>query len=341
MHPALPCIALLAALAADAGAAPRYAALDIGNLGARGVTVSGLNARGQVIGESERPQNLDFPHAFATGPGGIGMVDLCPTHDESCGASAIDDAGEVTGSLADAGAFTVHADGSGFQALSVTLALNGLSRDGHVVGERVVSAAGGTHAVVGRGLGQPLHDLGSLTGPGGQSQGYGVNASGVVVGCSAVAAGSQHAFVVAGAAAGMRDLGTLGGPNSCALAVSDRGVVVGWADVASGSTHAAFADAASGGWVDIGTLGRTFSQATAVNVHGVAVGLSTFEGGGPFDTHAFVYDTRSRELTDLNTLADLPAGVVLDTAMGINRSGQIAASSTDGRGWLLTPLAQR
>jgi probable HAF family extracellular repeat protein len=330
--------ALLAAFAAAGALADtRYTARDIGDLGYAGVIVAGVNAKGQVVGQSERPGGgIDFPHAFATGPGGVGMIDLCPELVEaSCAANAIDDDGLVVGWLENAGAFVVQADGSGFAAEPSTLDLNGLSPGGHVVGER--AGPGGVQAVVSRGVGQRLHGLGSLTGAKGTSWGNGVNRAGTVVGCSVVSAASQHAFAFIDPASGMRDLGTLGGANSCAMAVNDSGEIAGWADLPAGSTHAVFAKGAAGPLVDIGTLGGSFSQAMAISAHGRIVGFSTLAAHG-FASHAFIYDIRTRRLTDLNTLVDgLPPGTVLDVAAAINAAGQIAATSGDGRGWLLTP----
>ena len=342
MKTALHLAALLALAAPGAHAADfaHYSARDLGSLGFRGVFVAAVNNLGQVVGQSERPQNVDAPHAFATGPGIVGMIDLCPGESQSCAATGLNDAGLVTGWLESGGAFTVNVDGSGFTRLSSNLDLNGVNASGRLVGEHLVRASGATRAIIEGGVGLPPHDLGSLTGPDGSSQGNAINAAGAVVGCSNVASGAQHAFVLARPHGRMRDLGTLGGTNSCANAISDNGIVVGESDTAGGATHAFFAAPSSHALVDMGSLGGHYTEADAVNAAGLAVGLSIV--GNAFDTRAFVYDTGLRQIADLNTLVDdLPAGVTLSEATAINALGQIGAASDDGRAWLLTPVARR
>jgi probable HAF family extracellular repeat protein len=69
-----------------------------------------------------------------------------------------------------------------------------------------------------------------------QSDAYGLNDHGLVVGSADEPTGTYHAFVWDGAE--MIDLGTLGGDFSLAYGINDQGIIVGWAMDASRQTHA-------------------------------------------------------------------------------------------------------
>jgi len=79
-------------------------------------------------------------------------------------------------------------------------------------------------------------DLGILGGT--NSEAYGINARGQVVGYSQPTSGSYHAFLWDPGTGAMTDLGTLGGPESRALGINARGQVVGWSRTASGERPA-------------------------------------------------------------------------------------------------------
>ncbi len=80
----------------------------------------------------------------------------------------------------------------------------------------------------------PVVNLGTLGGF--ESDAYGLNDHGVVVGSAYNSSGFYHAFVWAGAE--MLDLGTLGGDFSLAYGINDQGTIVGWAMDASDQAHA-------------------------------------------------------------------------------------------------------
>jgi len=341
MHPWTPLCALALASTTTLAGATTYRAQDLGNLGANGVTVTGVNASGQVIGQSTRPgAGIDFPHAFATGPDGVGMVDLCPAFPENaCGATGINSLGEVVGWIDNGLGFVVNADGTSFQTVSGA-DLVGINRDHHVAANVVVDASGKTRAAVARNPFGPFHQISSLTGPGGQSTAMAINVGDKVVGCSVTASGDTHAFRAKSRSRPLADLGTLGGADSCATAIDDHGNMVGYADTSAGETHAFFVFHNLLPMQDLGTLGGATSVATGAaigtNRHQLVVGYSTL-GPNPLVSHAFIFDRQKGRMIDLNTLVDLP-GVTLDQAMAINNEDQIAATSTDGRGWLLTPI---
>jgi len=334
-HPSI--VALALASATTLAGAATYRAQDLGNLGASSVSVAGMNASGQVIGQSARAGGA-LPHAFATGPAGAGMVDLCASlPDNACGATAINMFGEVVGWIDNGLSFVVNADGTSFQTVSGARLVS-INYDHSVAANVVVDDNGKTRAAVAYNPFGPYHQISSLTGTGGQSTA--TDMSDKVVGCSLTALGQTHAFrAKSRVTKEMDDLGTLGGPNSCATALDTDDNIVGYADTPDG-THAFFRGKKLNPMKDLGTLGGTYSAATGAAIgtkhHQHVVGYSTI-GADAQLTHAFVYDMQKGRMIDINTLVDLP-GVTFDRAMAINGLDQIAATSSDGRAWLLTPI---
>lgn len=339
MHVLRPLLAALALISTTTLAgATTYRAQDLGNLGADGVKVTGMNASGRVIGQSARPGAAP-PHAFATGPNGSGMVDLCANYPQNaCGATGINSLGEVVGWIDNGLGFVVNADGTSFQTVSGGVALVSIAYDHSVAANVLVDGGAKTRAALADNPFGPYHQIGSLTGTGGQSTATFFN--GKAVGCSLTALGQSHAFrAKSRITKEMDDLGTLGGANSCATAMDSDDNIVGWADTAD-ATHAFFRGKKLNPMEDLGTLGGSSSVATGAAIgtkrHQHVVGFSTI-GPDPLVTHAFVFDRQKGRMIDLNTLVDLP-GVTLDKAMAINNADQIAATSSDGRAWLLTPI---
>jgi len=89
--------------------------------------------------------------------------------------------------------------------------------------------------------------------------------------------------------------------------------------------------------IDLGTLGGTYSEALGINAAGIAVGISTRANG---DLRAFI--RRNDTMIDLNTLVTLPPGwTSLSVARGINDVGQIVGQGRFNgfnRGFVLTPV---
>jgi probable HAF family extracellular repeat protein len=126
--------------------------------------------------------------------------------------------------------------------------------------------------------------LGSLTGAAGESEAWGINDAGIIVGLSKTATGTMRAvrFELDGR---VTDLGTLGGGRSWAADINERGDIVGSAENASGITRA-FLIAAGGTMIDLGTFGGPESRANAINDRGEIVGAAQSSDG---EWHAFVY----------------------------------------------------
>jgi probable HAF family extracellular repeat protein len=293
--------------------------IDLGTLG--GYTEgNGINASGQVTGRSFVYSTLPSPiHAFRTTATGL-----------------VSDPG------ADLGTLPGDTISTGY----------GINTSGQVTGMSLLAGSGVSHAVrttaTGR-ISDPGADLGTLPGFTG-SLGAGINDSGQVTGWSTLLAGNTvvtHAFRTT--AAGLvsdagADLGTLGGTSSDGRAINAAGQVTGQSQIAGNSAYHAFRTTATGlisdPGTDLGTLpGFTNSIGSGVNALGVVVGQS-YNGDTLITAHAFIYDTRLRDLNDL-----IPAGSgwLLLGASGINDLGQITGGgfiNGQRHAFLLTPVPE-
>ncbi len=151
-------------------------------------------------------------------------------------------------------------------------------------------------------------DLGSFTGnPQLNTEAFGINNSGQIVGYSTAANGAHYAFLYSGGT--MQDIGTLGGNYSVAVAVNNNGVVVGNLQNPYGVDLGSYVYA-NGTMSDMSDLiasgGAGWSQliVTGINDGGSIVGYGTLNGG----TQGFV-------AVPINTadagkdLADLKSGI--------------------------------
>jgi probable HAF family extracellular repeat protein len=150
------------------------------------------------------------------------------------------------------------------------------------------------------------------------SAGYGINASGQVVGYLATS-GGQHAFLYNNIAT--LDLGTLGGSTSVAWGINDAGQVVGGAQDPAGNQRPF--SYAGGTMSDLGTLGGPSGYAMGINNHGQIVGAEDTAAAGP---RAFLYTGGT--LVDLGTLPS--SGAFSSNANALNDGGWIAGGSSAG-----------
>lgn len=284
-----------------------------------------INDAGQVVGES---RTLDGAyHAFITGPNGVGIRDLGTVGRRPSEAWGINNSGQIAGTVATgtpARAFISGPDGEGMRDLG-TLGDDysyayGINDAGQVVGR-----SGGDYydsrAFITGPNGEGMRDLGTLGGS--SSYAWDINNSGQVAGTSTVADGYfPHAFITGPNGEGMRDLGTLNGDSSYANGINDAGQVVGR------SVGHAFITGPDGAEMrSLGTLrGHHYSVAYDINNAGQVVGLSHhFED--PYNRSAFITGPNGEGMTDLNSLVELPQGVIrLTQAFSINNNGQVIAA---------------
>ena len=286
---------------------------DMGTLGGDYARGFGINASGQIAGDSIITKDIGdhaplYDHAFLSGP-----TSLEPGYVGAPGPKK--DLGTLGGKES---------------------AALGLNASAQVTGYASV-ASGQSHAFLSGPNGGALHDLGTLGGT--QSYGEGVNAPGQVTGDSLTASGADHAFFTGPNGSGMRDLGTLGGTTSVGRGVNVLGQVAGYSTLASGANHAFLSGANGGALHDLGTLGGTTSFGYGVNDYGQAVGYSTLASGGQ---HAFVFSNGA--MTDLNSLigGGYFALFTLEGATSISNTGYIVGygrTNTDHiLAFVLTPV---
>ncbi len=185
-----------------------------------------------------------------------------------------------------------------------------------------------------------MADLGVLGGGWG-SAALAINNEGVSVGYSSSSTVVQTAVIWDGG--GPVELGAFPGApaatESYAHAINDLPTpqIVGWSDGSptGGQQHACIWH--GGTMVDLPTLdGGNMSEANDVNDHGDVVGWARAA-----DFYVYAVMWVDGQITDLNTVAGIPAGWVLADGRGINNSGQIVGRGVFGgsdRAFLLTPV---
>lgn len=256
----------------------------LGTLGGAGSVAYGISANGTfVVGKAQTAGSIFF-HAFLWTVG-TGMVDLHSLGTSSEAHAVSNDGSVVVGEYNTSGggpsvlAFRWTASGmTSLGSFGGISSATDVSDDGTViVGYSYTLTPGQFRAF--RWADGTMADIGSLAGPSGSSEAFGVSGDGkVIVGDSTVVGGNRHAFRWANGT--MADIGTLGGTYSGANATSGDGSVIVGAAYDASETQRAFVwnaaagmrsvqDLLTGAGVD--TTGWSLTSASAVSADGTVI----------------------------------------------------------------------
>ena len=286
-------------------AGPIYQVTDLGTLGGTYTRVNGINAAGQVTGQSA---TVGGAHAFVYTPG-QGMTDLGTFGGNFSGGSSINSSGAVTGFAygptdSSARGF-VYNPGSGLVDLgslggTYTFGI-GINDLGMVTGQSTLVPGGFSHAFLYT-PGMGMVDLGTLGGSG--SSGNAINNAGQVTGTSFLSGNTTPDVFLYSSSTGMVDLGIVG---------------IGLGINASGQTTGQGFNSREAFIYMPGKAPRTLGgvSGNSINNWGVVVGTLGSSRAALF---------QNGQIIDLNTLIDPGLGTILLDAQGINDSGQIVAN---------------
>ncbi len=302
--------------------------ITITDLGGISTNASGINAAGQVVGDTTV---AGAEHAFLWQGGAMTDLGTLPG-DSYSAAYAINSQGEVAGFSSDqfndyAAVLWQNGTPSALGSLQSGSQANAINDKSQVVGA-AVTGNGAIDAFLWQN--GTMMDLGTLPGAAAPasnaatSAAYAINNAGQVVGMSLTAQGIEHAVSWQNGLA--TDLGTLPGATSSeALAINDKGQIVG--DSTPGNSNASHAALwQNGSVIDLGALaGNDSSSANAIDGNGDIVGWSdnsTDQSGAA--ARATLW--QNGNIIDLNTLLPANSGWTLNSANGINDQGQIVGS---------------
>ncbi len=314
----------------------------LGTLGGESSSAVAINDTGQVLGTSSAfvgpPRNF-LPHAFLTGPDGVGITDLGTAFNNNSTAliSPIDvnNSGQVVGDAHDTdlpdfeGIFITGSNGTnmkGFFGNQLTHSA-GINNSGQVALFREDVFEGTWQAFISNPDNSRIFlesngSFGNIPSA--------INESGQVVGISGDFFFNSHAYITGPNEAGITDLGTLGGPSSSASDINNSGQVVGHSTInqISEFTHAFITGPDGVNMTDLGTLGGIGSIATSINNLGEVVGRAQTANG---DSHTFLFSHGG--ITDLNLLDEVIAGGwIIQNIEDINNNGQMVGTGINSQG---------
>ncbi|MEP6887112.1 MAG: hypothetical protein ABI945_02200 [Nitrospirales bacterium] len=325
-------VLLFTSTALEAGeAAETYTIKDIGIVGP-GVSVEGMNNRGEVVGAVPASSGATRFRAWWYKDGKVTDLNTCGGI--GCRAMDINASSQLVGNIGRDAYIYSHGKFIDLAAYArppgIALALNDLAE---VVGWYTLIPVRGEnypserHAFLYRG--RRFTDLGTHGGT--ESVATDINNNGQIVGYASTYGGETHAFLYDNGK--MIDLGTLGGTESRANSINARGQIVGTADIAGSNKPHAFLYT-DGKMTDLGALDNGDSQALCINESGQIVGMSGL--------HGFVY--RNGKMVDLGSLLVPNAGWKSLAPRCLNDSGQIAGIGvfTDGKphAFLMIPKSE-
>ncbi|MFZ6743810.1 hypothetical protein ACO0LC_11325 [Undibacterium sp. JH2W] len=237
---------------------------DLGTLGGDTSRAHAINASGQVVGSSEKIDNSSS-RAFITGPDGQGMRQLENEPGADSEAKGINAKGQVFFDMnfgaSPSKSYLTGPDGKGrrelpqfFHAKSIndggvvagTIFVDARIPDANVLYDNAASLAFDTMAI---------KNISVLAGKRTQSNAYGINAKGQIVGQTDNKESYKHAFITSPDGMSLIDLGALSkDANSQANSINNHGQVVGWSAAEGVELYAFVTDANGKNMRDLNTL---------------------------------------------------------------------------------------
>ncbi|WP_435158401.1 hypothetical protein [Haladaptatus sp. DFWS20] len=273
---------------------------DLGTLSDSVSRATDINGHCTVVGASrvtdiwERDtgtQTEIYPEHAIRWSRGEGMRDIYSSGEQNTVATAINDRGDIVGTLHYWGTdategFVKWGDSESAAPLESSryfLAPTDINTHGQIVGM--------TMDVEGQERGPFIWSEADgkrdIDTPGGNhSEATAINDNSQVVGVSSTEKQNGLRAFLWTADEGMRDLGTLGGNYSKATDINNCGQVVGMSQTADGTVHA-FIWSEDDGMRDLGTLGGNYSTAAGINDRGQVAGSSRTADGYP---HAAIWN---------------------------------------------------
>ncbi|HZZ44935.1 MAG TPA: DUF3466 family protein [Tepidisphaeraceae bacterium] len=345
-----------------ANPSPTYNISLVYSLGGDLNLASDLNDLGQMVGSSTFSGQEGSPHAILFSNGQLTNLQPLINDNNYSTANAINNAGIVVGSASPGSTNTPLAYAYNSQT-GVTTSLGTLggtylggfsaaddiNNSGTIVGSSYVSnTTFQEHAFIYDPSTQSMSDIGTLDSDQ-VSAARAINDQGLVAGVSVATVGgsNQRSFlydpssssmtnVSAQVGSALTNLGLSGAShqllNDSPGSLNDSSVVgiatVGTpGDLANAINYAYVYSTVTGQASILGnSIGGFSTTANSINSNSQIVGAS-YDGSA---NHAYIYNSSTGLMTDLNTVANVPTGFVLSDARSINNNGQILVTGTAG-----------
>ncbi|MCD2340713.1 hypothetical protein LRH25_10190 [Ideonella azotifigens] len=324
------------ALGTSAYAQTRYEALDFEPQGVSFIQLGGLNDKGWIA--SSGAAGGDGHTAYLTGPNGRNNHPIGGDPVQSV--NAVNNRGMIAGSSTRGRPFVTGIQGEGRTDLGIPVDAEyghaySINAKGQVVGD--YQSAAGTKSF----LYDPQGGLVTLNVLNiNNHQAMAINKAGVIVGSYANPDWLPYVAKPPEYKAKSLLNKKLAVSYAQATAINDANTVVG-AFRDSLGMPGAFISRDGSPMQDLGAPAGLYITPMSINDSDLIVGWYSYTYGPTMNAHAFACQSTCSNLIELTDLVELPDNIVLNQAISVNSSGQILATASNGRAYLLTPLKQK